>query len=82
MPEVVIGASSYPWRVDFNLRKLKVYRKSNIVVEIPSKNLKEVSFEDILKRLEIILKDYLDINPVFKVAELELKFAEWKKCLK
>lgn len=82
VPEVVVGASSYPWRVEFTQKKLKVYRGSSIVVEIATKNIKEASLEEILQRLEEILQVYLNVKPCFQVSELEMKFTEWKQCLK
>lgn len=82
VPEVIVGASSYPWRVDFTQKKLKVYRGSSIVVEIATKSIKETPLEDILQRLKDILETYLNVTPCFQVSELETKFTEWKQCLK
>lgn len=82
VPEVIVGASSYPWRVDFTQKKLKVYRGSSIVVEIATKSIKETSLKDILQRLKDILETYLNVTPCFQVSELEIKFTEWKQCLK
>lgn len=80
--EIVLGCSTFPWRLEFNKKNIKVIQGNRTVLTCKSKTLKEISFENFLLVIDGKLQDHFQTKPQFQIVELEAKFTEWKKCLK
>ena len=80
--EAVLGKSTYPWRIEFLPKVIKVFNGSKTVITIKSKYIKEISFETFLAIFDEKLRSYFKVKPQWRVIELEAAFTEWKKCLK
>lgn len=77
-PEVIVGITSYPWRIEFGKRNMKVFQGSWTIIEIKKKYLLKLPIEDFLEKVDGVLQKHFKVKPHFNVIELEAKFSEWK----